>query len=153
MATTLQGRWAVRLTTLTLWMLVAGTCVYWALRIAPGAPAAMVVAPVRTSFAADPAAVARLLGAVPSLAAAGSVPSVSLASRFNLVGIVAERSHRGAALIAVDGKPARPYRVGASIDQGVVLQSVEVRRAVLAASAGGPALFTLELPRSGRTTP
>ena len=153
MATTLQGRWAVRLTTLVLWMLVAGSCVYWVLRIAPRGPAAMVAAPARTAFAADPAAVARLLGAVPALAAAAGLPAVSLASRFALVGVVAERSRRGAALIAVDGKPARPYRVGAAIDQGVLLQSVEGRRAVLSASVGGPALVTLELPRPGRPAP
>jgi general secretion pathway protein C len=153
MATTLQGRWAVRLTTLVLWMLVAGSCVYWVLRIAPRGPAAMVAAPARTAFAADPAAVARRRGAVPALAAAAGLPAVSLASRFALVGVVAERSRRGAALIAVDGKPARPYRVGAAIDQGVLLQSVEGRRAVLSASVGGPALVTLELPRPGRPVP
>jgi general secretion pathway protein C len=90
---------------------------------------------------------------VPALAAAAGLPAVSLASRFALVGVVAERSRRGAALIAVDGKPARPYRVGAAIDQGVLLQSVEGRRAVLSASVGGPALVTLELPRPGRPVP
>jgi general secretion pathway protein C len=153
MATTLQGRWAVRLTTLVLWMLVAGSGVYWTLRIASRAPAAMVAAPPRAAFAADPAAVARLLGAVPAMAAAAGVPAMSLASRFSLVGVVAERSRHGAALIAVDGKPARPYRVGAAIDQGILLQSVEARRAVLSASAGGPALVTLELPRLGRLVP
>lgn len=89
---------------------------------------------------------ARLLGASPVAASGSAQPAASLASRFNLLGVVAARSHRGAALIAVDGKPARPYRVGATIDEGLVLQSVQGRRAVLAATAGGPAVLTLELP-------
>jgi general secretion pathway protein C len=93
--------------------------------------------------AADPVAVARLLGAAPAVASAA--PSPTLASRFTLVGVVASRSHKGAALIAVDGKPAKPFRVGAAVDEGIVLQSVEPRRAVLASSDGSPAL-TLELP-------
>jgi hypothetical protein len=34
------------------------------------------------------------------------------------------RSKGGAALIAVDGKPPKPYRVGARIEDGLVLQGV-----------------------------
>ena len=63
-----------------------------------------------------------------------------------LVGVVAGRSRGGAALISVDGKPARPFRVGSAIDEGLWLSSVEGRRAVIAATAAGPALLTLELP-------
>ena len=146
MATSVQSRWAVRLATLLLWLLAAGSCVYWGLRLAARAVPNAVAAPVRPPFAADPAAVARLLGANPVLAAAATQPAASLASRFNLLGVVAERSRRGAALIAVDGKPARPFRVGSAVDEGLVLQSVEGRRAVLAATASGLAVLTLELP-------
>jgi general secretion pathway protein C len=46
----------------------------------------------------------------------------------------------------VDGKPAKPFRVGTMIEEGLVLQSVAARRAVLAESATGPAVLTLELP-------
>jgi len=136
----------VRLTTLVLWLLAAGSSVYWGMRIVPRPAPAAVAAPVRQPFSADPAAVARLLGANPVAASATAAPTVSLASRFNLLGVVAARSRSGAALIAVDGKPPRPYRVGSAIDEGLVLQSVQGRRAVLAASLGGPAVLTLELP-------
>ena len=68
------------------------------------------------------------------------------ASRYVLLGVVADRDHSGAALIAVDGKPAKPYRVGARVDDGLLLQSVAPRRAVLASSADAPASVTLELP-------
>jgi general secretion pathway protein C len=148
MATSVQSRWAVRIATLAVWVLAAGSCVYWGLRIAPRAPSSVVAAQPRAAAAPDPAAVARLLGANPVAASASptSAPAASLASRFNLLGVVAARSRRGAALIAVDGKPPRPYRVGTAIDEGLVLQSVEGRRAVIAASANGPAVLTLELP-------
>jgi len=52
----------------------------------------------------------------------------------------------GAALIAIDGKPAKPYRVGVQVDEGLVLQSVQGRRAVLAAADSGQQVLTLELP-------
>ena len=146
MATSVQGRWAVRVTTLMLWMLAAGSCVYWGLRIAPRAAPAAVAPPVRTAFAPDPAAVSRLLGADPLVMSPAAAPGASLASRFNLSGVVAGQSHRGAALIAVDGKPPRPFRVGSAIDEGLVLQSVDRRRATIGATGGGPALLTLELP-------
>lgn len=140
-----HSRWTVAGATFLLWALVAASAVYWGLKLtsrpgtAPAAPPAM-----RTPPAADPVAVARLLGASPALASAAPAPS--LASRFTLVGVVASQSHKGAALIAVDGKPAKPFRVGTAIDEGLVLQSVEARRAILAASPDGPPVLTLELP-------
>jgi general secretion pathway protein C len=63
-----------------------------------------------------------------------------------LVGVVATRAHGGAALISIDGKPPKPFRVGAPVDEGLVLQSVDARGAILAASAEAPPAVTLELP-------
>jgi general secretion pathway protein C len=63
-----------------------------------------------------------------------------------LVGVLADSLHGGAALISVDGKAAKPYRVGAMVDGNLVLQSVAARQAVLAAGADGSAQVTLELP-------
>ena len=145
MVSNLQSKWAVAGATFALWALVAASAVYWGLKIAtPSRPAVAAPPAVRAPAPADPAAVARLLGASP---AAASVPTVaSLSSRFTLVGVVASRSRTGAALIAVDGRPAKPFRVGAAIDEGLVLQSVEARRATLAASREGPPVLTLELP-------
>jgi len=144
-----QSSWTVRGVTFLLWALAAATIAYWALKVTttstPGAGAA---ATLRPAPAADPAAVARLLGHAPTAAAAAPAPS--LASRFSLIGVVAGRSREGAALISVDGRPAKPFRVGSNVDQGLVLQAVEPRRAVLAASAQGPAVLTLELPGQPR---
>jgi general secretion pathway protein C len=78
--------------------------------------------------------------------AAGPAPAVPLATRFSLLGVVSDAGGQGAALISVDGRPAKPFRVGSQVDEGIVLQSVQGRSAVLAASRIGPPLATLELP-------
>jgi general secretion pathway protein C len=48
--------------------------------------------------------------------------------------------------MAVDGKPAKPYRVGALVTDGLVLQSAQGRRISLGASVDGPPTLVLELP-------
>jgi general secretion pathway protein C len=144
MVNNLDSRWSVAGATFALWALVAASAVYWGMKFTtPTGGAGMAVAS-RNTAQTDPAAIARLLGAGP--AAASTAPVASLSSRFVLVGVVASASHQGAALIAVDGRPPRPYRVGAALDEGIVLQSVAGRRAVLAASSNGPPVLTLELP-------
>jgi general secretion pathway protein C len=146
MAGMMQGNWTVRGATLALWALVAASAAYWGLKVLarPSPPLAAAMAP-RAVAPADPAVVARLLGAQPQARAAmASAPS--LASRFALVGVVAGPSQRGAALIAVDGKPARPFRVGTAVDEGLWLRAVQGRQAVLAASANGTAVLTLDMP-------
>jgi general secretion pathway protein C len=84
------------------------------------------------------------LGYSPAVATAGAQPST--ASRFALVGVVASRAHSGAALISVDGKPPKPFRVGSTVDEGLVLKSVDSRRAELAASMDAAPTVTLDLP-------
>lgn len=146
MLTPTYAPWTVRGATFALWALAAGSAVFWALKLAGGGRAIEVpVPPARPIAPVDPAAIARLLGSSPLAAAAAMpAPAVSLASRFQLVGVAAGvRSGAGAAVISVDGKPARPFRVGATIEEGVVLQSVRGRQAVL---ASGGTQVTLELP-------
>lgn len=138
-------RWPVATTTLGLWALAAASVVFWGLRLA--APAdAMMPPPVATAPAAsiDPAAVARMLGVIAAQTDVAAAPDA--ASRFSLLGVVADTAQNGAALIAVDGKPARPYRVGSMLADGYVLQSVGTRSAALGASADGPTALTLQLP-------
>ncbi|OYU44770.1 MAG: general secretion pathway protein C, partial [Burkholderiales bacterium PBB4] len=70
----------------------------------------------------------------------------SLASRFSLVGVLADSSAGGVAIIAVDGAPPKPYRVGAWLADGWMLQSVRGRIALVGSERGGPIAVTLELP-------
>ena len=95
----------------------------------------------------DPLTLARVLGGGNATANAAPAPAViSAVSRMALVGVVANGKNGGSALISVDGKPARPYRVGSAVEEGLVLQSVGPRRALLAPNLQGPASLTLELP-------
>ena len=98
--------------------------------------------------APDAQALARLLGAVPAApGAAPAAPVASLASRFSLIGVLSGRSSGGgAALIAVDGKPAKPFRLGAQVDEGLVLQALSPRQVQLGGSLDGPATLTLDMP-------
>ena len=138
-----QSKWTLRGLTLVVWALAAASVAYWGLRLLarPGALAPASLA-VGAPFAPDPAVVARLLGATPAQA----VPQASLASRFALSGVVAGAPGGGAALIAVDGKPARPFRVGSVVEEGLVLQSAAARQATLGETRYSPALVTLDMP-------
>jgi general secretion pathway protein C len=69
-----------------------------------------------------------------------------LASRFQLLGVLAGGPNAGAALIAVDGKPAKPFRVGAVVSDGLVLQSAQGRRVSLGVALDGAPTLTLDLP-------
>jgi general secretion pathway protein C len=144
MVTTFTSRWAVAGSTFALWALAAAAAVYWGLKLSGAGSVATAPPAVRVPPAVNQAAVARLLGSSPSVAAA--TPATSAASRFALVGVVASRAHAGAALIAVDGKPPKPFRVGSMVDEGLLLQSVDPRRAVLAPSMEAAPTVTLELP-------
>ena len=143
----IPAAWTVRGATLVLWALAAGSAVFWGLRMG-GTQDSMAVpaARARPVAAVDPGALARLLGG--GATAVVAAPQATLASRFQLLGVAAGvQSGEGAAVISVDGKPARPYRVGAALDEGIVLQSVHGRQAVLAAAGTGQPLLTLELPQ------
>ncbi|HEY8356040.1 MAG TPA: type II secretion system protein N [Ramlibacter sp.] len=146
MVNAMPSTWTVRGATFALWLLAAACAAFWALRLGSGPEVAAPPAPGPRTVAVDPAAVGRLLGGVPT--APGVViaaPVATLASRFQLIGVAAGASSGGgAAVIAVDGKTAKPYRVGSVVEEGLVLQSVQGRRAVLA--QGGTPAVTLELP-------
>ncbi len=144
MVTNLQNLWWPRVMTLVLWAVAAASLAGWGLRLGGGLKPGQVAPVAMTAeVAVDPASVARLLGAAEPSAAA-LVPAA--ASRFVLLGVVAGRSNTGAALIAVDGKPGRAFRVGSKIDEGVMLQAVEPRRARLGSAADAATTLTLEMP-------
>lgn len=149
MVTNTHSQWGMRLGTLVLWAAAGASVVYWGLRLS-SRPSGM-AAPVAAAAAAAPdtAALARLLGASP-VAAVAKAPVAAPSSRFALLGVLSGRSSGGgAALIAMDGKPARPFRVGAQVDAGLVVQSLGPRQASLGASVDGPTTVRLEMPPKG----
>ena len=154
----MQRNWTIRLVTCLLWLLATGSVVYWALKFvstasAPAYASVVGAAPGAQAGTVDSSAVARALGGgfAPNLVAGGATSTLAsgiTASRFVLTGVVDGTAlGKSIALIAIDAKPARPYRVGGVLEAGVVLRSVEERKAVIGPQdkeAGGS--VTLELP-------
>ena len=91
----------------------------------------------------NPVALARLLGATPP-AEAG--PGPAPADRFVLSGVIASSVGQGAALISVDGKPARAFAVGSELAPGYVLVAVASREAMLGEGLNAPVRAVLSLP-------
>lgn len=141
-----------RLSAFVVWALVAATAVFWGLRLLARpqpAPAYAITVGEATTMRGD---LTRLFGAAPVTASADQPAAPELASRFKLLGIMApkpasaEPAHRsGYALIAVDGKPARAFAVGSSLDSGLVLQEVSLRTASIGPQDGAAAV-KLEMP-------
>jgi general secretion pathway protein C len=137
-----------RLLSFVIWAAVAASAAFWGLRLTARplpVPAQAGVALPSVPQAAD---LSRLFGKPappPALAQAAPPPADS---RFKLIGVVAPVAgqHAGLALIAVDGRAARPVPVGGRVDGDLVLRSVSHRRAELGPAAGGPATMVLELP-------
>jgi general secretion pathway protein C len=142
-----HSSWGPRLAAFVLAALAAASAVYWALKWpGTGAPTTPAVVATSESAPADPQALARALGGGSTgVPAAANLAQPGAGSRLSLVGVVANRRAGGAALISVDGKPARPYRVGSRIENDLVLLSVAPRSALLAPSADSPASVKLEM--------
>ncbi len=143
MMTAPNSIWFPRSLTFVVWALAAASAVSWGLRWGgqshPAPPSAALAAPAPV---VDSGVVARLLGSPGVLAAVVSAPS-----RFALAGVVAHTASRtGAALIAIDGKPAKAFTVGARVEEGLYLRFVQGRQAGLATSPEGQVSLTLELP-------
>ncbi|MFM7506076.1 MAG: hypothetical protein ACKO3M_05860 [Rubrivivax sp.] len=146
----MSARWM----TVVVWALAAAAAVAWGLRVfvqpAP-VPAGVQVADATPVLQAD---LTRLLGADPPPAPAAAPEAAPPPSaRFALLGVVAPRgsaaqgrsTRDGVALIAVDDRPPRAFRVGARIDGDTVLQAVSARGAELG-PRGGPVQVALQLP-------
>jgi general secretion pathway protein C len=134
-----------------VWALVGASVVYWGLQFfAPhqGAPIEAQVAVPKSIQRGD---LTRIFG--PDEAPASTEQATPPPDkRFTLVGVVAPRARAGSqaaregiALISVDSKPAKAYRVGAVVDGDTLVQAVNVRSVALGPK-GGPATVSLEIP-------
>ena len=134
-----------RLAAFVLGLLLAGSVVAWWLRwpAQDGGTALPPAVGAGELPAASLPDVTRLLGAG-AVATVAAAPDA--ASRFRLTGIIATGAGHGVALIAVDGQPPKPYRVGSLLEAGWMLQSVEQRRVALASDAKAAPALQLELP-------
>jgi general secretion pathway protein C len=148
------------LTTTLVWAACAASVVAWGLKISGhnlSVPAHAQLLVPEQSLRGDPL---RLFSQPAATAADTAVAAPPQASRYRLVGVVAPfgagaddlpvthtgPATAGVALLSVDGKPARAYRVGADLDDsGWVLQKVGSRSADLGPANGEPA-HHIDLP-------
>jgi general secretion pathway protein C len=134
--------------TLGVWALAAASAAYWGLRLfsaAPPVPSHARPAEITGAMRGD---LSRIFGVdAPAPVAASTEPAPD--ARFQLIGVVSPRSpqaaREGVALIAVDGKPPRAFRVGSVVDGQNVLKAVNARGATLG-PRDGAALVALNLP-------
>ena len=141
----MMARWFAFL----VWALVAASAAAWGLKLFVSSPAAPPQTQVNAPSAALRGDLTRVFGADAPAASADAPPEPAASTRFQLVGVVAPRAGtavgQGLALIAVDGKAARAYRIGAVVEGETVLQSVRARGASLG-PRGGVATVALEIP-------
>jgi general secretion pathway protein C len=140
-----------RLSAFVIWSLVGASAVFWVLRLAASPPPVPAYAVAVGNSVAVRGDLGRLFG-VPQRPQAVAQVVPEAPSRFRLVGVMAPRDRdaqaeagHGLALIAVDGKPPKPFAVGAHLDNGLVLQSVGLRTASLGPAQGERSVL-LELP-------
>lgn len=145
MQTNAYNVWWPRLATLCLAALASAQATYWALKVrTTSAPGGLVAEATSALGPIEPQLVARALGG--GQVVATIAPTVVTAGRFVLTGVLADQSQGGAALIAIDGQAPKPYRVGARLDDGLILQGVQRRSAQLGSALRGAPSLTLELP-------
>ena len=147
MVTLSRNPWSPRLAAGFLWAGAAALAVFWGLKLS--APRQVLAVPQAGGPAAvqvDGAAMARLFG----VQEGAPVAAPAAPTRWRLLGVMAgKNSGGGAAVIAVDDQPAKVFRVGAVVADGLVLQSLrsDAPRAVtLGAGVDGPAAMTIALP-------
>ena len=134
----------LRLTSLLVWAVVAYSAVVFSLQGGGGVPVDYAVAGSEQKQVlsdVDALSVSKALGAAPVQSA-----TASLASRFVLVGVMDGGPSQGVALISVDGKPAKPYRLGQTVTDGFVVLATGPKKAELGPQLGATATLFLELP-------
>ena len=134
----------LRLTSLLVWAVVAYSAVVFALQWGGGVPVDYAVAgseQKQVTPDVDTLSVSKALGVAPVQSA-----SASLASRFVLVGVMDGGPSQGVALISVDGKPAKPYRLGQTVSDGFVVVGTGPKKAELGPQLGVGSALVLELP-------
>ena len=135
----------LHLVNLLVWAGVAHTAVVLVLRWSEGAdegvPLIVGIEQKQVSPDVDSLSVSKALGVAPVQSA-----SASLASRFVLVGVMDGGPSQGVALISVDGKPAKPYRLGQTVSDGLVVVGTGPKKAELGPQMGSSPALVLDLP-------
>jgi general secretion pathway protein C len=139
-----SNSWTLRLFTLLIWLLVGLCTAYWAFKFAATKTVEATAALAAPTVVVDSKAIGKLLGATDVVTA--KALNTPASTKFALFGLANSVGGQGVALIALDGKPAKPYRVGSLVADNFILKSISKTGVVLATSLKSPDGVTLELP-------
>ena len=128
-----------------VWLAVGLCATYWAFKFVTTKHVEATAALPAPTVVVDSKAVGKLLGATDSIAV--KVINTPDSTKFVLFGLASTARGQGVALIALDGKPAKPYRVGSLVADDLVLKSISKTGVILAVSLQAPEGVTLELPQ------
>ena len=150
-------KWVPRILGFAVWAVAAYSASYWTLLHSTTDNAPRIAGSgVAAAATGNPDSLERIFGrttiapvVLATVPVAPVAPVIDPAARFALTGVVANRGNTGVALLSVDGKAARPFRVGSQVDDTFTLSGVAVRSATLAPGDGGPAV-TINLPAVAR---
>ena len=107
-------------------------------------PVNAVFATTNPAVVLDSKAIAKLLDAPDLVATQALITPAS--SNYALFGLATTKAGTGVALISMDGKPAKPYRVGSKVADEWVLKSISRTDAILATAMNAADGMKLELP-------
>lgn len=139
-----SNSWTLRLFTMLIWLLVGLCAAYWVFKFATTKTIEATAPPAAPTVLIDSKAIGKLLGAT-DIAAVKQI-NTAASTKFVLFGLANSANGQGYALIAVDGKPAKPYRVGSLVADELVLKSISKTGVLLATSLKATEGVTLELP-------
>jgi general secretion pathway protein C len=137
----MSSRW----TGFFVWALVTACAALWGFKIFAATRPVPSTATMPAAAMAAQGPMPRLFGVVAEPEQPEQVQAAE-SDRFQLVGVIAPAGgSSGLALVAVDGQPPKPWKIGATLEGSTTLLAVAKRTAQFGPS-GGPAQFTLELP-------
>jgi general secretion pathway protein C len=141
--------WAPRFASAAVAAVIGASFVYWTLQWPAATSDFTAALMANDTTLAEPAPAAQ---AIAHLLGAGARTPIAISTRqhFELTGLVASASGKGAALIAIDGAQPRAYSVGAKIDGGLLLESVNAKGAVLIPSSDATGRPGMSLPISSK---
>jgi general secretion pathway protein C len=142
--------WLPAVFTTLVWAALGLSALAWGLAVWPtdGKPlaASVPMAPAAGTAVVQVADVAKLLGGG-SAATSNIEASAPAAQRLSLLGVALADKRNAIALISLEGQAPKPFHVGATVSEGLVLQAVTPTQALLGAALKSPTLSTLEIPK------
>jgi len=145
-----RKKWLVRMVTLTVWMCALLCAVYWGLKFTKTNQISATAAAIVPAKVAETQAVAQFLGVYGASERRQFVASGS--TNLVLQGIANTDAGGGVALIAVEGKPAKAYRVGSEITEMWKLKSLSRTGAILVSSKSNAEELPLTIQAKQPTT-